>query len=138
MKKVKSEKLIAGYVLDWEMGNASETDFHFDSDTTYHVTRWVQLHGTTVIDPRTVIKFDKAVAAQLIIDDYGGLLMRNEPYLPVIFTAKDDNSAGAVLSGSSGSPSGYYADPALGYFPVTALRASQLNIRYAKRGLYSI
>jgi hypothetical protein len=43
------------------------------------------------------------------------LVFKTTPWRPVIFTAKDDDSVGDQIRGSTGSPSGFYANPAF-YF----------------------
>ena len=57
-------------------------------------------------------------------------------YRPAIFTARDDNSVGETISGSTGSPSGYYANPALGLVaPAFAPTIAHFRIAYAKQGI---
>ena len=53
--------------------------------------------------------------------------MTSLPYHPVVFTAKDDNTVGETISGSTGNPSGYYADPVL-YIQNGALQLSNFRV----------
>ena len=94
-----------GYVLDYQ-AVIPEVDFTFKGDTTYYCTSNVNLYGTTTIEGGTVVKFSTNANASLVIQ--GEVVFLTASYRPAIFTAKDDNSVGEVISGSSGSPTGYY------------------------------
>ena len=56
-------------------------------------------------------------------------------YLPVVFTAKDDNTAGENISGSTGTPSGYYANPALSLPSLGLHQLADFRISYAKAAI---
>lgn len=94
------------FVMDY-ITLTSQTNYTFLGDLTYLINGIVTLSGTTTIEGNTVIKFAKTNTAQIRI--YGHpLVIRTDAYRPAVFTAKDDNSVGETISGSTGSPSGYY------------------------------
>jgi hypothetical protein len=127
---------VAGYVLDWDLEAGSLTDYRFYSDVTYFVKGYVSLYGTTVFEP-CVIKLASTNNAQLMIQSGGSLLMKTDQWRPVIFTSRDDDTAGSVLAGSSGSPSGAnYGNPALGLQSALPSVVSNVRVRYATKGLY--
>src|ERR1035438_7204758 len=81
----------------------------FRSDTTYYLSGSANLSGTNLFEGGAVIKYTNGASLSI-----GGVVnWQAGPYRPVIFTAKDDNSVGETISGSSGAPSGYYAGTAL-------------------------
>jgi len=62
-------------------------------------------------------------------------MFKTAPYRPVIFTAKDDNAAGEVISGSTGNPSGYYANPALSLANAGYQQFGDFRVAYAATAL---
>ena len=103
-----------GYVLDYVTLNATYTNYTFQADTTYYVTGPLNLYGTTVLEGGAVIKANLA-SNYVALNINGPLVSQSGPYRPVVFTARDDNTVGDSVSGSTGSPSGYYGRAAL-YF----------------------
>ena len=103
-----------GYVLDYVTLNATYTNYTFQGDTTYYVTGPLNLYGTTVLEGGAVIKASLATN-YVALNINGELTCKTGPYRPVVFTARDDNTVGESVSGSTGSPSGYYGRAAL-YF----------------------
>jgi hypothetical protein len=101
-----------GLVLDYSLENGSITNLTFQGDTTYFITGNVNLYGTTTIEGGTVIKFTNSSPSLII---YGPVNCGATSYLPAIFTAKDDNTVGQTITGSTGTASGYYAGYALDY-----------------------
>ncbi|MDB6016693.1 MAG: hypothetical protein JWR19_1182 [Pedosphaera sp.] len=99
-----------GLVLDYTVAT-SQSNFTFQSDSTYFVSGTLNLSGTTTIEGNTVVKYANTNLAELSIS--GTLNCQTAPYRPAVFTAKDDNSVGEIISGSTGTPSGYYAFTAL-------------------------
>ncbi len=102
----------AGYVLDYVAHSTSSlTNYHFKSDTTYFITNsaTVNFYGTTVIEGGAVIK----TGAGSYIHFNGPVDCRTDTYRPAFVTAKDDDSVGEIIVGSTGTPSGYY-----GYQPI--------------------
>jgi hypothetical protein len=107
-------------VLDYRLLNSSLTNYLFKAEETYLVSGAVNLYGTTVIEPGTVIKYTNSPAAKLAIQET--LNPRGEPYRPIVFTSMHDNSLGETIPGSSGTPSNlngatylevasFYSDP---------------------------
>jgi hypothetical protein len=82
----------------------------------YYVSGTVSLSGTNIFEAGTVIKM--ATNASIVLSSgffTPRLVLKTTPWRPVICTAKDDDSVGDQISGSTGSPSGFYANPAF-YF----------------------
>ena len=99
-----------GYVLDYSLLN-SATDFVFRGDTTYFVNGAVNLSGTTVIEGGTVVKYTNgASVARLVIQ--GPISCQTTNFRVAVFTAKDDDSVGEIVNGSTGQPTNYYASHA--------------------------
>ena len=89
-----------GFVLDYITLNGSMTNYVLKGDTTYYITNTVNLYGTTVIEGGTVVK-----GAGIAIR--GPLDCRTSAYRPAVWTIKNDDSVGEIISGSTGSPSGH-------------------------------
>lgn len=81
------------------------TNYVFRGDTTYYISGKVMLYGTPVFEAGTVIKYTNKVATTFT----GSPVLLGTAYRPVIFTAKDDNSVGETIFGSTGNPTNYYA-----------------------------
>jgi hypothetical protein len=94
-----------GLVLDWTL-LLSTNNFTFKGDTTYYVSGQVNLTGTNTIEGGTVVKFTNTASAKISFS--GKVLCQTGPYWPAIFTAKDDNTVGETIPGSTGSPTNYY------------------------------
>lgn len=94
-----------GFVIDYQIENTSQTNFTFRGDTTYFITGTVSLWGKTVLEPETVIKFtnyNTVNIPQVLVN--GDFDCRTLPWAPAIFTAKDDNTVGEIITGSTGTP----------------------------------
>jgi hypothetical protein len=121
-----------GLVLDYVTLNTTLTDYVFQGDTTYYISGNVTLAGANSFEGGAVIKFARGtgitVVSTAIVNWLGGA------YWPTVFTAMDDNSVGQPISGSTGSPSGYYADPALNFSSGSPTLAD-LRILYAQVGV---
>src|SRR4029077_9820816 len=90
----------------------SGTDYRFKGDTTYYVTNAVTFSGNVTFEAGAVIKY--ATNASLTLS--GPVTSLGTAFRPVIFTAKDDNSVGDTIAGSTGNPNpGAYASPALNF-----------------------
>ena len=99
-----------GVVLDYLTVNSSLTNYTFQGDTTYYISGTTYSYGTNIFEGGTVIKY--ASSGEIYIQPHPGttpsVTFEASAYRPVVFTAKDDNSVGDAISGSTGSPSGYY------------------------------
>ena len=128
-------------VLDYVMLDSSTNNFTFQGDTTYYISGNVGFSGTTTFEGGTVIKYVSDPYGTgdvgLYVSQIGGnkLNWLAKPYRPVILTAADDDSVGETISGSTGTPSGYYADVALN-IQANSLVLSNVRISYAWTGIY--
>ncbi len=137
LKTAATSPKSTGFVMDYDL-LSSQTNFTFQGDTTYYVSGSINLHGTTTIEGGTVVKFTNFAT----ITFFDTVACKTSSYRPAVFTAKDDDSIGNVIAGSTGSPSGYYGDPrALVLFePCTLsnLRFSRMDaISLENQGAYS-
>jgi hypothetical protein len=125
-----------GFVLDYTSLNTSQTNYTFQTDTTYFLSGNVNLYGSnTTLEGAAVLKYATNVS-----------LTVNTPvtwlagaYRPVVMVAKDDNTVGEPVSGSTGNPGvNYYAAKAL-YFDGTSahtnLSVENLRILNANAGI---
>jgi len=100
-----------GLILDYNLVLTPTNSMVFQSDTTYLVTGPCILSGVTTIEGNAVVKFANTNNPSLRLQ--GTVSCQTGFYSPAIFTAKDDDSVGESITGSSGNPSGYYAATAL-------------------------
>lgn len=93
----------------------SATNWVFTADSTTYISGQCNLCGSNVWEGGCVLKF--ATNAFIALNPAFGTTpttsFRGSIYRPIVMTAKDDNSCGQAITGSTGSPSGYYANPAL-------------------------
>jgi len=97
-----------GFVLDYETLNGSISNFAFESGATYFVSGLVTLSGNTVIEAGACIKFASGTTPKIQI--LGSVVCDTTQDRPAIFTAKDDDSVGEPIAGSTGVPSGKYGN----------------------------
>jgi len=99
-----------GLVLDYSLVSSSD-NFTFQSDTTYYVSNTVTMGGSnTTFEGGTILKY--AANAGLIVNS--PVTWLGSGYRPVVMTAKDDNTMGDAISGSTGNPgTNYYSAAAL-------------------------
>ena len=123
-----------GVVLDYVFLNSSQTNYTFKGDTTYYLTGAVELYGTTTLEGGAVLKY--STSGSLDINGPGDC--KTGLYRPVVFTAKDDNTVGETISGSTGTPSGYYGNPAIHWdseVGAPACNLSHLRLAWANSGV---
>jgi hypothetical protein len=106
---VKTLPPAKGLVLDYVAMNSQSDPLTLQADTTYLVSGAVSLTDL-IIEGGTVVKY-LGVGSTPYVEFYGTVDCQTGPYRPAIFTAKDDDTVGEIISGSTGTPSGYY-----GYF----------------------
>jgi len=139
-----------GFVLDYLILNSSLTNYAFAGDTTYYVSGNVNLYGTNTLEGGAVIKFTNSINAGAFPATGASITIFNtssnsvlncltSPYHPAIFTAKDDDTVGTTIPGSTGTPVGYYGGVGLLY--QDNLNSSQLNTHdvrmcYLGTGIY--
>ncbi len=108
MQASRSGHAMRGLLLDYQILNSSATNYTFQGDSTYYISGSLILSGTNTFEGGAVLKYN--TNASLSVSAINWLAA---PYRPVIFTGKDDNSVGETISGSTGNPTNYYANPAL-------------------------
>ena len=121
-----------GLLLDYQTFNGGiTTNYIFRGDMTYYISGSFNLRGTNTFEGGTVLKYATNTEIEVSI---GVLNWPGSLYQPVIFTAKDDNSVGQTISGSTGNPTNYYANPAL-FIDNGAAGISDFRISYAQCGI---
>jgi|GEM_PF-3319795 len=85
--------------------NSDQTDYTFQAGNTYYLTDSVHVSGTATFQGGAVIKYAPQ-AGQLFVQ---AVEAQGTTANPTIFTGRDDDRFGDVVSGSTHSPSGYYA-----------------------------
>lgn len=118
-----------GVVLDWNL--QSGTDVTLCADTTYLVTGKTILGGTARIES-AVVKYAPGASLEIL----GSIECDTGAGYPAIFTALDDDTVGVMIPGSTGSPSGWYAEEALALHNGGELR--YVHIRHARTGVRSM
>jgi len=102
MKLASASKSDKGFVLDYVELNTDQADYTFQADTTYYISGSVSISGTATFEGGTVIKYADCVS---LLIGYNPPSYLTAPYRPAILTSMDDDTAGEIISGSSGSPS---------------------------------
>ncbi len=126
-----------GVVLDYTTASSSN-NFTFQGDTTYYVSGTVNLGGpNTTFESGTVIKYAPTNTPKLNITS--PITWQGSAYRPVVMTARDDDTVGETISGSTGNPNtNYFANPAL-YIDGTAAGTNavlqSLRIAYAQSAI---
>jgi hypothetical protein len=106
----KTQQHSTGVVLDYVMLGFVATNFTFQGDTTYLMgSSYFEIDGTATFEGGTVIKFPSTTAGFSLASG-STVVCATAPYRPAILTSKDDNSVGETISGSTGTPSGYYGN----------------------------
>src|SRR5258705_13832384 len=71
-----------GFIVDYDLYQ-NQTNFTFQSDTTYFIRGSVNLSGTTVLEGGTVLKFTNSLSSGILIS--GPISCRTDRYRPAIF-----------------------------------------------------
>jgi alpha-tubulin suppressor-like RCC1 family protein len=124
-----------GLVLDYQTLVGAWTNYVFQEDTTYYISGTVGLFGTNTFEGGTVLKFATNGSLQIVPGPPGlspGINWLGNPYRPVIFTAKDDNTVGQAVG--TGTPVGYYGNPMVLVANVS-IQAAISNLRVSYAGL---
>jgi len=126
----------SGVILDYQTINTSQTNYDFRGDTTYYISGNVSIFGTNVFEGGTVIKY--ASGTSLTFGTTHTIInWAASAFRPVILTAKDDNTVGENIIGSTGSPTNYYANPALS-MNNNAPNISYFRIAHAQLAIYAV
>ena len=124
-----------GFVIDYTLLTGSLTNYIFQGDTTYYISGALTLYGTNTFEGGAVIKYTNGASiAASVGAQNANILFVNGPYRPIVFTAKDDNSVGDTITGSTGNPVNYYANPALNA-GVVSLAITNVRISYASQAI---
>ena len=120
----------SGLVLDYPLSTAF-TNYVFRGDTTYYVTGAINCVGTnTVFEAGAVIKFAPTNNAHLDLAS-ANITWLGTAFRPVILTASDDSSVGAVAT--TNALSGYYGTTALNFLnPLTNVTVAHVRVAHAK------
>jgi len=121
------KELVLDYVLQGSSGSLT-----FSSGTTFYVSSLVSLTGVAEFDS-CIIKYAPTNSAQIQLNGYTEC--RTAQWRPAILTARDDDSVGAIISGSTSVPSGYYAYIALNDNASGAFILHDMRIAYAQNAL---
>ncbi len=124
-----------GFLIDYSM-LSSQSGFTAQCDTTYYVSGSVVLSGTNTFEGGTVLKFATNASMELLVTSIPlQIKWLGSQYRPVVLTAKDDDTVGETLTNSTGTPSGYYANPALEIASGGSMNLAGFRISYAKQAL---
>lgn len=100
----------AGFVIDYPVVLASQADCTLKGDTTYYVSGAVVLSGTTTVEGGTVVKYSPSSSASVTLT--GPSVWKGTMYRPSVFTARDDDTVGEMISGSTHDPTQtHYGNP---------------------------
>jgi hypothetical protein len=121
-----------GLVLDYTTLNSGQSSYTFQGDTTYYISGTVNLSGTNTFEGGTVIKYAANASINLLST---ALNWGTAAYRPVVFTAKDDDTVGESITGSTGNPTGYYAKPALSFASGSTLKLTNCRVAFANQAL---
>jgi hypothetical protein len=131
-----------GLLMDFVTINGGLTNYVFRSDSTYYISgSGVTLFGTNnVFEGGAVIKFAfsgpwtfYATGPSIEIASSSQTEWPIDQYRPVIFTSKDDDTIGTAITGSTGSPNGYYGDPMLDIVSGGEQTISNFRMAYAEQ-----
>jgi hypothetical protein len=98
----------------------------------------VTLFGTNTFEGGAVLKYTNGASLTLTVSTISSRAnWLATAYRPVIFTAKDDDSVGETISGSTGTPTNYYAGIALQIVEFNTTLAN-LRIAYAQQAIWVV
>ncbi|HEV2211344.1 MAG TPA: family 78 glycoside hydrolase catalytic domain [Verrucomicrobiae bacterium] len=102
-----------GFALDYILLTTQTNQFQ--SDLTYYIPGGYTIHlsGSNVFEGGTVIKYGTNASISASLSTSTSINFFGDMYRPIAMTASDDNSCGQTIAGSTGTPTNYYANPAL-------------------------
>jgi len=127
MKLALASRTDKGYVLDYVSLVSPYTNYIFQGNNTYYVSGALNLYGTTTLSAGTVLKY----TTNGTLNINGVINCQTGPYRPAVLTAKDDDSVGENISGSTGTPSGYYGTSFSLFNSTTPQQLHDLRISHA-------
>jgi hypothetical protein len=119
-----------GVIVDYFILNHNTNALVLNAGETYYVEGPV--YADQIVLQGATVKFKPGVDASLSTEL---LDCQTSATMPAVFTARDDDDYGAVISGSSGSPSGPYATVALEVTDTAPIRVEHLRIFHSTDGL---
>jgi hypothetical protein len=122
----------SGLVVDFILINSTLTNYVFQSDSTYYISAPVYLFDSATFES-AVIKYTNN--ASLTTGTSFTLNSLAAPFAPTLFLSKDDNSAGSTITGSTGSPTNQYANPALAIESSSVSQLSHFRIACAQQAI---
>ncbi len=131
-------------VLDYSILNAGTlaANYVFKGDTTYYINGAISTTQSatapTTFEGGAVFKYNTGVSAKLTVTT--PIVWQGSLYRPVVFTSKNDNSVGELISGSTGTPStgdhtALYLDGSAATGANTSFSLSNLRISYAQTAI---
>jgi hypothetical protein len=124
-----------GFAMDYTLLN-SQSNLVLQSDTTYFVSSVVNVSGTLTIEGGTVVKYTNSVGSVPATISCSNVICKTGPYRVAVFTAKDDDSIGQKITGSTGTPSGLYGLTALDCSSASSVPVlSNLRFHYLSNAL---
>jgi hypothetical protein len=96
-----------GFVIDYTLDgyDYAGSNFVFQGDTTYYISgvwSYYGSPGTLIFEGGTVVKYTNSATIYNYGEGVG--VFAGSTYRPSVFTSWEDNSVGATISGSSGTP----------------------------------
>jgi hypothetical protein len=100
MKMAKADTGGKRLRIDYVLLSGTNT-LDLQGDTTYFVTNTVNVSGTLTIEGGTVVKYINNGLAEIIATN---IVCLSSNYAPGVFTSMNDNSVGATITNSTGTP----------------------------------
>jgi hypothetical protein len=120
-----------GLALDYSL-LTSQTNFIARCSDTILVNGNVSLSGSNVFEGGAVLKFATNTSITFQPGQSTATFL-GSAFRPILFTAKDDNSAGENIG--SGNPTGFYANPALSFISFSPVLLANVRIAYAVQAI---
>ena len=120
-----------GLVLDFTTTITNGFNNYTFTNGTYYINGTANMTGITTYEDGSVLKFatNATVSANNVV-------WLGRPYHPIIMTSKDDNTVGDTISGSTGTPTNYFANPALKISSATnTVNISNFRVCYAQTAI---
>jgi hypothetical protein len=118
-----------GLVLDYIIYGGDTNEITFQADTTYLISDGFSIWNTATIEGNTVIKI--GTTNPTVIQFFGDIVMKTDPYRPAIFTSQNDTTVGLDFT-APGSPAKYHGAIACAGYD---LSFKHLRISHAQYGL---
>ncbi len=99
---------LKGYVIDYQLVSSDKTDFTFARNTNYLISGACRFFGTTTIEGGTVVKYVTTTPSSIELNNsvVNTAVCATDPYLPAVFTSRNDDTVGEIIS-AAGTPLRY-------------------------------